>query len=284
MKLQNLDRRVLYLMLAVVISFPLLYRGVPLPAPAIAPPTRSFYETIEKIAQDPVKKEGLVIVSCNFGSGTLAENLSQTEAVLTHLCKHHLKFAIFAFSDPQGRELGGRAAEKVAAKYGYKYGENWVNWGYRPSAAIQPMLKTAVTDIPGAFGNDVKGTKLADVPVMKGIRNTENVALVVEVAAANTLPAWIQFFQRAGKNPIDTLYCPTSVMANEAYPLLDTGQLQGMLVGLKGANEYENLLQEPGFATQASASLSYSHVLIIALIVLGNYGMIMERRRRQGGR
>jgi hypothetical protein len=71
-------------------------------------------------------------------------------------------------------------------------------------------------------------------------------------------------------------------MANEAYPMLETGQLQGMLVGLKGANEFETLMKRPGFATRASASLSYSHLLIILLIILGNVGMIQDRKRQQG--
>jgi len=283
-KLQNLDRRVLYALLAATISFPLVVKGVPLPKPAVTPTTIKFHDTIEEIAADPARKDKLVIVSCNFGSGTLAENLSQTEAVLTHICRRGMRFAIFAFNDPQGRELGGKAAEKIAARFNYKYGENWVNWGYRPAAAIQPLLKAAVNDIPGTFRNDVKGTKLQDVPVMRGVKTTEDIGLIVEMAASNTLPVWIQFFQRAGKTPIATLYCPTSVMASEAYPYLDSGQLQGMLVGLKGASEYEARLGETGFGTQASASLSYSHVLIIGLIVLGNVGMFAERRRREGRR
>lgn len=284
MNLQNLDRRVLYLLLAIVVSVPLVVKGIPLPPPAITPPTRAFYETVERIAADDNLKNKLVIVSCDFGSGTLAENLSQADAVINHLVKRKLKFAIFAFSDPQGRELGGQLAERITAKAGYKYGEDWVNFGYRPSAAITALLKAAVNDLPGAIGNDVRGTKLSDVPVMKNIKGVNDVGCIVEVAAANTLPAWIQFYQGAGDKPIATLYCPTSVMATEAYPYLESGQLQGMLVGLKGANEYETLLQEPGFATQAAASLSYSHVLIIALIVLGNVGMFMEKRRRGEGR
>ena len=282
MKLQNLDRRVLYLLLAITVSLPLVLRKLPLPAPAITPPTQSFYETIETIAADPAKKDKLVIVSCNFGSGTLAENLSQTEAVLTHLCRKKLKFAMFAFNDPQGRDLGKATAERIAGQYGYEYGRDWVHWGFRPPAAIQSLLKAAVNDIPGALGTDIKGTKLAEIPVMQKVRSTSDIGLIVEMAAANTISVWIQFFQRAGKEPIATLYCPTSVMANEAYPLLDSGQLQGMLVGLKGAGEYERLIGVPGFATQASAALSYSHVLIIGLIILGNAGMIAERKRRKG--
>ena len=60
-----------------------------------------------------------------------------------------------------------------------------------------------------------------------------------------------------------------------------------MLIGLKGASEYELLLEKEGFASSASASLSLSHLLILVLIVLGNIGMVVERKLRaaaEGGR
>jgi len=112
--------------------------------------------------------------------------------------------------------------------------------------------------------------------------------LECEITPAGTVGAWIQFFQRTGDKPIPTLFCPTAVMAAEAFPYLKSGQLQGMLNGLSGAIEYEVLTGEKGFGTRASASLSYAHLLIILLIVLGNAGMFAERYLRQaqekGGR
>jgi hypothetical protein len=287
--LNNLDRRILYLLLAIVIAIPLLAPAVtkPLPKPAITAFTQSYYDTIEKVAADPAAKEKLVIVSCNFASGTLAENLSQCEATIRHLMMRKLKFAIFGFSDPQGRELGQQAVDKLAKEYDYQYGRDYVNWGYRPSGAAVALIKTAVNDLPGAMGKDIRGMALGEVECMKGIKGVNDVSLICEFASAQTLPTWIQFFQRAGKAPIPTLYGPTSVMATEAVPYTESGQLQGMLIGLKGASEYELLLQKEGFATSASASLSLSHLLILVLIALGNVGMFMERKQRaaaEGGR
>jgi len=281
MRIPQLDRRVLYLLLALVIAIPLLV-SVPLPPPKITPPTKSFYDTLESVSEDPNTKDKLVIISCNFGAGTLAENLSQLKATLNHVTSKRMKFAIFAFNDPQGRDLGGSTAQQIADKAGYKYGEDWVNWGYRPPQGIQSLMKAMVNDLHGALGTDVKGTKLSTIPIMAKYKKADDVGLIIEFAASDTLKYWIQFFQRAGSTPIATLFCPTSVMANEAYPMLETGQLQGMLVGLKGASEYETVMHRPGFATQASASLSYSHLLIILLIIIGNIGMIQDRKRQQG--
>lgn len=287
--LNNVDRRLLYLLLALVIAIPLkapiVTKG--LPKPAITPATRSFYETIEKVASDPAAKNKIVIVSCNFAAGTLAENLSQCEAAVRHLMMRKVKFAIFGFSDPQGRELGQQVVDKLAKEYDYQYGRDYVNWGYRPAGAATALIKAAVNDLPGALGKDIKSTPLNAIPCMAGVKGVNDVSLIIEIASANTLPLWIQFYQRAGKAPIPTLYGPTSVMATEAIPMLETGQLQGMLTGLKGASEYELLLEKAGFASSASASLSLSHLLILLLIVLGNVGMFMERKQRaaaEGGR
>ncbi len=281
--LQNIDRRVLYVLLALVIGFPIVV-PVAVPPAVVLPQTQSFYDTIEKIAQDPVAKNKLVIVSANYGAGTLADNNTQAEAVFRHLMKRKLKFAIFSFNDPQGRQLAQDVVDRIQGQYGYQYGRDYCNWGYRPAAAIEALLKAMVRDIPGAVGNDYKGTALAQVPVMQGIKTVDDINLIVEVSPSNTLPSWLQYFQHTGKEDIPTLFCPTPVMAPEAFPFLKSGQLQGMLFGLKGAIEYEGLIKEPGFATRASAALSYSHLLIIALIVLGNVGMVMERRAAARGR
>ena len=280
--LNNLDRRMLYLLLAIVIAIPLLFPAISktLPKPAITPPTRSFYQTVEEVADDPTAQNKIVILSCNFGAGTLAENLSQCEAVVRHMMMRKLKFAIFCFNDPQGRALGQQVVDKLSKEYDYQYGRDYVNFGYRPAGAAVALLKTAVNDLPGAMGKDSKGTLISEIPCMKGVKSVNEVSLIVEVAAAATIDTWVGFFQRAGKKPIPTIYCPTSVMATEAMPMLETGQLQGMLIGLKGASEYELLLKKEGFASSASASLSLSHVLIILLIILGNVGMFLEKKQR----
>jgi hypothetical protein len=277
---QRIDRRYLYLLLAVIVGAPFVF-DIPVPPAVVLPQTRAFYDTIEQMANDPTAKNKLVILSTNYGAGTLAENNTQAEAVMRHLMKRHLKFAIFAFNDPQGRELGQRVADSIQDKYSYVYGRDYVNIGYRPADVIVPLLKAAVRDVPGAFGNDIRGTPLAQVPVMQGVKTANDIGLIIEITPSATVGAWIQFYQRTGDKPIPTLFCPTAVMAPEAFPYLKSGQLQGMLTGLGGAIEYEVLTGEKGFGTRASASLSYAHLLIIVLIILGNAGMFAERYLRR---
>lgn len=274
---QNVDRRVLYLLLAFVVALPFVV-PIPVPPAVVLPDTQKFYDTIEAVANDPVASKKLVILDTNFAAGTIAENGAQAEAIMRHLMRRKLRFAIFAYNDPQGRQLGQRLADKLSAQYGYVYGRDYVNWGYRPPDAIVPLLKAAVRDVPGTFGNDINGTALAQVPAMHDVRTVNDIGLIVEITAFPNIVNWIQYYQRTGDQPIPTLYAPTSIMAPEAFPYLKSGQLQGILVGLSGAIEYEGLIKERGFGTQASASLSLAHGLIILLILLGNAGMFAARR------
>lgn len=277
-RLQSIDRRILYLLLAVVISLPLAI-NLPVPPAVVSPQTQKFYETLETLAADPARGEKMVILCANFSSSTAAETLTQTETIMRHLMKRKMKFAIFCFNDPQGRELAQQKADALQRQYGYVYGRDYVNWGFRPPGAAVNTVKAMVRDIPSALGKDYRGTRLTEIPVMQGITGVNDVSAIIEITASNSLPVWLQYYQRTGANPVPTLFACTAVMAPEAYPFFKSGQLQGMLTGLVGAIEYEGLLNERGFATRASASLSYAHALIILLIVVGNVGMFATRAR-----
>lgn len=276
--LQNLDRRILYALLAVAVSLPFVLpiRGV---KPVVTPQTAAYYETIERIAADPVASKKLVILAADFSSSTATENLSQYEATMRHVMRRKLRFAILAISDPQGRELGQQTAEKLSGEFGYQYGRDYVNWGFKAGDTAL-NLKALVRDIPGTIGKDIRGTPLSAVPVMQGVESVDDIALVAEHASAQTLEQWLAYF-RGGDvgEPVPILYACTAVMAPEAFPFLKSGQLQGLLNGLKGAAEYESLLNHRGFASRASNSLSFAHFLILLLLLVGNGSMLLARRK-----
>jgi hypothetical protein len=57
-----------------------------------------------------------------------------------------------------------------------------------------------------------------------------------------------------------------------------------MLLGVKGAGDYETLLGVKGRGTKVATALSMVYALIIGLIVLGNVGHFLARRaERRGG-
>jgi hypothetical protein len=66
-------------------------------------------------------------------------------------------------------------------------------------------------------------------------------------------------------------------MAPEAFPYLDSHQISGMAIGIKGAGDYEKLLGMKSTGTQISSAMSLVYALIILLIVVGNIGYWADR-------
>ncbi|MHB0913368.1 MAG: hypothetical protein ACYC2Y_07975 [Armatimonadota bacterium] len=265
-RFQHIDRRVMYLFLALVIAAPLIW-DLNLPI-ADNPAVTSAYRTVEEMPADK-----LAVISIWWAAGTKAENEPQTEVIMRHLFRNNRKFAILSW-DIQGSQLAPEIATRLAKEMGKEYGKDWVDLGFRPPSSVQVVIQGMTRDLPKALTSDRYGTPLAKIPMMRGIRNKDDVGLVAEITPSATLGLWIAFF----KGP-PIVYAPTAVMAPEAYNFLDAEQISGMLPGMQGAAVYEQLLNAKGFATKGTGALSASHVLIILLIIIGNIGYLSSRRR-----
>ncbi len=271
--LDAIDRRFLYGVLLLIVIVGLL---VPIPLPlAVGPQARGFYEAIEKA--DPSK---IAVVSTLWSASTQGENRPQTSVILQHLMRRRLRFALIAFGDPQSTTLAQELAEELAREHNYVYGKDWVNWGFR--ADIAGTLKGMVRDINETIKRDsIEKKPLEQFPVMKGVHNVKDVSVIAEVSASGNYVSWLGLV--VGTTDAPFCYAPTSVMAPELYTYLDSGQMKGMLFGIKGAAEYERLLGVNGFTTRAITPVSLSLVLLFVLIALGNYGMYKGRKRPTTG-
>lgn len=278
----GIDRRWVYLGLFVFTLAPLIMRAnLPMYE---TPPPRALKDTIDAL---PTNK--LVFIASNWDAGTQAENRPQLVAVVRQLIRKGLKFAVISIGSPNAPQLADQAVQSAISKEAngsnWKYGENWVNLGYK--IANDPWLRSFSRDIPAAVKEDWKGTPLANIPVMKGVQkfgapNDEKaqVDMMIDITGSATVDAWYQYL-----SPTQAkigLGC-TAVMAPEQYPYLDSGQLSGLLTGMKGAAEYEQIVNAPGMGLPAMAGQSFAHLYILFLIVLGNLAVLagwLDRRRR----
>jgi len=263
-RMMRIDRRVLYVILAVNIIGALMVRVAI--EPDIPPVVKRFYDTIEAL-----QPGDMVMVSSTWSAGTLAENQPQFEAVLKHLMRKRVRFTIISFAPP-ARDISHRLARRLTEDFGYVEGKDWAHFGYMPDIII--AIKGMSEDVAQTIRQDVRRTPIAELEVMKGVKSLKDYKLVVDVTPSDTLTYWISY-----RPPnLKILYCPTSVMAAEAYTFLDSGQILGMITGAKGAYEYERLLGIVGLGTRFINAIQFSHVLIIFFILLGNFGMLMQRR------
>jgi hypothetical protein len=267
----GIGRRVIYSLLILVVLEQVL-RPTPLPL-FPTPPAKRLHQAIVTAPRDK-----LVVLSCSWEAGTQGETAPQTDAIIRSLFLTDHKFAIFSMV-PQGAKLAGAIADRLAKEYHKVYGVDYVNWGYK--FGFENFLIPWAKDIPRLVKTDSNGTPVSRIPLMGNVKTIRDVGLVIDVTGlAGITELWLQFIQGVYKTPFGMAV--TGVMGPEAYPYLDSGQLTGLLTGLKGAAEYEQLIGAQGLATRLMAAQSWAHVLIILLIVLGNIGAwrISRARRR----
>lgn len=274
--LEKLDRRWLYVIITAVVIVPLIMRPKRHPS-IIFPEVRSAYQTLQSVPNDK-----MVIVSCIWGPGTLAENGPQTEAIYRHLFLSGKKFAVISW-DPTGATLTYKLGDRIARELGKKYGTDWVHLGYR-LPIIYSTVKGMAVDFQSTFSEDRNGTRTKDIPVTANVKTHNDIGAVVEITPSSTLESWIAYFN--GPYNVPLVYCPTAVMATEAFPYLDSKQIQGMLNGVIGAAQYETFIGLGSTATDACATswaLSGAHVFIVLLVILGNVLYFRQKQQQKAG-
>ena len=113
---------------------------------------------------------------------------------------------------------------------------------------------------------------------MQRVRSIEQIHLVVCITYAPS-EDWISFIRGQYGTPV--VFANMSIMVPYYVTYIESGQLAGMIVGTRGAAEYESLLklEKPGEATRLMTPQAFTHMLIIAFIVLGNVGYLAARRK-----
>lgn len=197
--------------------------------------------------------------------------------------RREIKFAVASW-DQAGNELTYQIGKQVEQEMGMEYGKDWVHLGYRllyPQVVIRGMA----LNFPKVIEYDRFKTPLSKLPAVAHVKNHNDIGAVIEITPSGTVEYWIAYF--TGPYEVPLVFCPTAVMAAEAYPFLDSGQIDGMLNGVIGAVQYEALIgmeNERTDATATSWALSAAHIYIILLIVVGNLAYLATKHRNRGGR
>ena len=274
---QRLDRRWLFLSLVVVSVIPFIHSpALPL---GVFWDTRGLYDVIEASPDDST-----VLVIANWGPGSKGESEPQTEAIIEHLFQVGAPFLITGF-DVNGPLLTNDIALARAQRYGRRYGEDWANLGFWPYE--QAALLSFADDLHSVRPTDYQGTPVAQLPVVAPVRSMRGIYLVVIIGAggASDYDPWLGLiqprFRFRGTDLVQVAYAGTGVTGPLAYPFLDTGQLAGLLVGLRGAAEYQGLIGSLSADVERRMWIqSLGHLLLIGLVLAGNLAYFSGRRRR----
>ena len=274
LKLGKVDRRIIFLIIALVVLVPLMYPlSMPIRATAT---TQQVYDAVESLPSG-----SKILLSCEYSPSTKPEIHPMVVSFLRHCFRNEHKIYITCLW-PDGQFMAEEALEEVAEKeFDVTYGEDYVLLGFRPGN--EAVVKGIVSDLRKLYTIDARGNKVTDIPMMEGINRFEDFDFLFSGSAGYPGSIeWVQYAVDPTNIPMST--GTTSIQVNEIMPYVQAGQVQGILAGMPGAAEYEKLIDHPGIGTSGMDAQSVAHLVIVLFIVLGNLGYFIERNRKTKNR
>ena len=268
-KLMNIDRRLVFILVALAVIIPTLL-PVNLPV-SVSEPTQKLYDYI-----DALPAESTIMLAFDYGPASLAELNPMAKALLQQ-CFNKKVRVIGLTLLPDGAAMGDTLIKEVSEETGAVDGEDYVFLGYRPGNDL--VILGMGTDIAGVFDTDYKGTPLSDIPMMENITNYNHISLLIDLASGSSTEEWITFANV--RYNLQIAAGVTGVIISQMYPYLQTGQLIGLISGILGAAEYENLINTPAKGMLWINIESFVHLLIVVLVVIGNTAFFIQRRKEE---
>lgn len=275
-RFMSIDRRWVFLAIGLAVFLPYALRFA-LPLGTANPRTRAVYEYIEK-----AKPGSAIVLAVDYGPASMPELHPMAIAITRHALRKNLR-VIGMTLNTQGTILTDDVFQRAVADpefRGKKDGTDYVNLGFKPGGSL--VILQMGDSIEKAFSKDARGRDTKTLPIMRGLRNFRDIHLVMALESTTAANVWIMFAHERFKQAL--AYGVTAVMATDYYPYLSTGQIVGLVNGMKGAAEYEGLVGKPDDAMLGMTSQSIATFVIILFVVLGNIGFFASRRARAAAR
>ena len=166
------------------------------------------------------------------------------------------------------------ASVKPETNYGAVYGEDYVFLGY--IAGGQTAMAGVLGDLHALASNDYQGTSLSSLPLAAEVSSADDYDIVAYMTTAGgTAEGWVYQAYSQYQRPV--LGGCLSMMTTSIKPYYDSGQMLGLMDGIKGAADLEFLTGHPGDAIVSSDILSFTQTLVLIFIVIGNVAFWMQK-------
>ncbi len=309
--LQSLNRSVLYLILFVVVSIPLVvskYVDQPLP---VKPEdyTKDTYTLLRNLGPNDT-----IILDSGFTNSSRGENGGQLEGVLRMMIRQRVKFILYSSVDPQSPQIARDFIRRINKEFPedqqYKKWTDYIDLGFFSDSPT--MLQAMGQDLKRAWQNrttrdlDGKSKDIFMSPPLKNINRIEDIKAYITIAASSIMPTIVP---RVGKK-VSVISMITGVMFPEQLNYYRSGQLKGLVNGLGGCVELETLMENgidaSGNVVNKAAerevpmvadpsekgekqknynrgmayylALHAALALLILAVIVGNIGMFLSRR------
>ena len=263
------DRRWIHALLALALCIPLAH-PFRFAGTRVTPAAQTLYDRIEKLP--PASN---LLVSFDFDPAAKPELEPQARALLQHAFRRHL--TVFAMGlQPNGWGMAQRIVRECAqeAKVKAVEGQDYVLMGSQLGGPS--VILGLGQSLERSFPKDARGLALADLPALKHLATLKDIQLIVTLGDGDPGPeTWILY---GGRYAVPTAAGTTSGNSTTLLPYVQGRQLVSLLSGLKGAAEYEILMQSEGNAVKGMDSLTLGAFLFIILVCLANLTWLVKGR------
>ncbi|MFH1373754.1 MAG: hypothetical protein ABII79_08170 [bacterium] len=232
--------------------------------------TRRVYNFI-----DSLPPGSALMISFDHEASSLPEIHPIGQALLRHaFARGHRLIGVALLAE--GTVIGYRLMQNTAAEYDRRYGRDFVYLGFKPQyiAAILAMGES----IPETFPQDYCGRPYHEYEILKDIANYDDLAAVISITDGSLTTHWMEY--GGSRYGVRVLSGMTAAMMTTFDPYVASGQMYGLVGGLRGAAEYEQLIQRSGGGARGMLAQTTAHLYVIALVLVGNFIYFRNRRRK----
>jgi len=194
-------------------------------------------------AVDAIPDDRILMMDFDYDPQTLPEMEPMGIALLRHAFQKRIRVAVLSlYVQPLG--LAKRALDQVTEEFNQRatshadsiiYGRDYVFLGWQPPPIV-PLLGMGIS-ITNVYTRDYYGYRTDSLPMMRRVRNFNDVGILVSLSGATAPLWWIAYSQTRFGVAVGAGI--TAVSASEFYQYYQTGQFSGLMIGMKGAAEYE---------------------------------------------
>lgn len=273
-RMMRIDRRIIFILIGVALIFPLFFD-----ISQKLPVSREVQMAAD--ALEAVPDGALVLYSMDYDPPSAPELQPMAVTALKVGLRKKWRMVIIGLW-PQGPQQANLALRSALADEEFKdvrltEGVDYVNLGFQ--SGNEAVIQKMGSDIPSTFPRDYRGIPVGEIPIMRGIKNLGNFDFVVNVSSGYPgTREWVQFgVDRFGVRMISA---STAVQTTEMFPYVGR-QLAGLVGGMRGAAEFEQITSTPGRALKFMVGQSVAHVVVILFIVIGNVAYFATRKSRR---
>jgi hypothetical protein len=189
-----------------------------------------------------------VFLSFEFDPTGAAEQEPMARSVVRHLFARGGKAVVICKSGGQlGEAMHLEILEDCAQEYGKSYGEDYVYLPFKPGSTT--LVINLGQSLVNAWPKDYRGNNLSEIPLTRGLSRLADFEYVMIICSSlTTVVDWITY----GQSPYN-LKMGFGVLGNvtpDVSNYVQSGQIVGLLGGLIGAAQYEQLIKDNGIGEQ----------------------------------